>query len=582
MLRDLKKAPGKKETPEVASTAIDLGGFLGVPIYELTVRDERAREALETKYNHPNCSTDEFSETLDSYLNVRYPWRCNKTDCASTSPEGKADIQQKLRDAYRYALENDFNSLFNINKAMYFFNFSVKDLPDLFWPRFEILQDRTSNVQQEVFRCCISNAICCLEMIWDSLRTYPELIDELRPKNQTIYQLCFVRDLIVYNAPVPEVAWKEGEEELSVHKTVDMRMPSLARCTYFVLRFIGYTYLEADTQLQSSELQKDKGPTLSTEAFTEIFDLLGSAADDYPRLEDRLCEMLCRVFHLKDRAEAQKHDWFNFFTFTDWTWLTGRDLSFLDLVPAGETDFSSSPRRQPISRGSSCQCQEEESTPICQMCLRELKNLLLVSQKFHRLISSNAEYLETIWTEILHDFMSWEGAVTAKERRVLDSLGVAFPRLVAHALDRMVVMLHRNIEIVTEYNTKVICKSPENLSRLQYMGQLAILRYYTEQTGGVSSGDNPLQGTVGKYFHDKFKRIHGQLDDLRLCVLKLQRDLFDGGVSQMDSRKPKSRWIIHALSLSIPKRHEITLNLFRAVNCMLKILFSLAPIFPPV
>ena len=521
--KDLKKKTKDKDEQQSAHNTVDLKDFLGVPVYELTARDERAQAAVNAKYQQSNCDTAEFEEALESYLNARYPWRRIRT-AKSDQTSDKCIIQGKLRVIHRCVIEHDFGSIFKIGEDQQYFYLSFKDYPPhCLPPQVQIcLRYRGADQHRGIFRYSLSNAIGRIEIIWDSLRTIAVLVERLRPMENIIQQLCLFRDCTNLNSEsqCPEF----GDDEFTYY--LYSHMASAARSAYFMLQFVAYMYLDTESQSTSSGGSKYKDCTLSIADFNEMFQLIAAAAEELPMLEENICDKLCEIFNLKSREEAKKHDWFKFFTFCDWTWLLGPERSFLDFV-GGRTESSSATASSDttVDRINGCQHCEKPGAQTCPECLGEIKDVLLGNQKLARELTSFVKEDDLIYDDMVVLFTKFPstGFCCDQTLTTLHQVAMVMPRFVSHVVNRSLLALVRHAKFLLA-KCKV-CISPHHMLRLQYLCDLAMLQCYTYDTEYYfASGDIAIDKDA-ENFHCRSRSLCKQIDDYTVSIVKLLRDL---------------------------------------------------------
>ena len=352
-----------------------------------------------------------------------------------------------------------------------------------------------------------------------------ETAAQLLPKKRSFEQLCFFRDFIILRLipPVPENEVKEVD--FSVDEAVNVRLPSLARSAYFMLQFLAYTYLGKKSPSSSPPPYTDC--TVSSEAFIDMFNLLGSADDDPSILEVKVRDKLCEIFKLESRDEAKKHDWFKFFTFCDWTWLFGKERSFLDFAP-GKGPLPSSVTRDATQGGGfdDCLCQEQSSATMYQICLREIARLIRDTGTHSRSTTAYIQYWDTIWTDTVKAFHSRLDSCNDEREQTMNAIAVAFPRLMSHLVNKMVIGFVTYIDVKTRGFKLNVLKTPGNVSRLLFLEHYASLRHHTNQTAMyLASDDMAAKESALQYCSNAFQSIRKQLEDFRLCLMTLEADL---------------------------------------------------------
>ena len=60
VLKDVKRTSQKEDDHNSEAKDVDLKEFLGVPVYELTNRDEKTHFALSVKLTYPDWGLDEY------------------------------------------------------------------------------------------------------------------------------------------------------------------------------------------------------------------------------------------------------------------------------------------------------------------------------------------------------------------------------------------------------------------------------------------------------------------------------------------------------------------------------------------
>ena len=524
-LKDLKRETAeKKEEAQSAAKYVDLKEFLGVPAYELTSRDEIAQASLNVNYWQPDSDQAEYEEALDSYLKARYPWRRDRTEKACKLSD-KGTIQGKLRDIYRYIIDHDFASIFKIGTEMQYFHFSFKDFPVQCMPRYFVarLKDRTKDIHRKIFFYSVSNAIGRLEILWDSLRTIPELVDQLRPMNKIVQQLCLFRDFTNYSAK-PDLLEHIVEEEECIR--LNDYLASAARSAYFITQFIAYMYLDAESLSTSSATAKYKDNAVSMEDFYEMYQLITDVAEDLPIAEEYICDKLCEIFKLKSREEAKKHDWFNFFTFSDWTWLLGREYSIFDLVRSSESS-SATASSEPVVDGSyALLCCEKFGDELSPECRGALRGLLKKTQKLALSVSHNIEDYGKFFRDMLRDYTRFPSTGFSNDEalKTLHALAVELPRFMSSAVNQ--VMLGFVNLIMFNFQDKLkVGKASGHMLRLQFLKQMALLRSHTyETTDSIATYDSSLD-KYAEYCQGSLRNVNKWMEDYTVCVVKLLRDL---------------------------------------------------------
>ena len=522
-LKDLKKETAeKKDEAESAAKYIDLKEFLGVPAYKLTIRDERAQAALNAKCRQSKCDQAEYDEALDSYLKTRYPWRRDRTEKACKLSD-KGNIQGKLRDIYRYIIEHDFASIFKIGTEMQYFHVSFKEFPLQYMPRYFSLKltDRTKDIHRKIFCYSVSNAIGRLEILWDSLRTIPELVDQLNPMDKIIHELCLFRDFTNFS---PKPDFPEHKQEAVIR--FNDYLASAARSAYFIIQFIAYMYLDTESLSTSSAKAKYKHCTVSMDDFNEIYQLLTDAAEELPMLEENICDKLGEIFKLKSREEAKKHDWFNFFTFSDWSWLLGRERSFLDLVASSESTSATASSGTVVDGSSALQCCVKFGADFCPDCLETLEGMLIGTQKVALSVSLNIEQYDKYFYDMLRNYTRFPSTGFSNDEalKTLHALAVELPRFMSCDVNKFVSGIVHMVKFHFQDKLKV-SKASGHFLRLQFLEQMALLRSYTYETTDSIALDDTSLDKYAEYCQGSLRNVNKRMEDYTVCVVKLLRDL---------------------------------------------------------
>ena len=522
-LKDVKKTAEKEEDQKSEAKDVDLKEFLGVPVYELTNRDETAQVALSAKFTCPVWGMVEYEKALDTYLNARYPWRRIRTEKASkTSDQGV--FQATMRDIHLHAIEKDFGSLLQIATEMHFFHFSLKDYPPRFLPpsSLSIFKERNTDLQRSIFCFNVSSAIGRLEILWDSLRIIPEVADQLNQMDKIIQQLCLFRDYINYDYE-PESPTQEGLQRGTTY--IRVHITSAARCAYFMLQFIAYTYLNTESKCASSGEMKYKDFPVSMADFNELYQSIAAGGEDLSMLEENTCDKLCEIFKLKSREEAKKHDWFKFFTFKDWTWLLGPQRSFLDWVGSAKSSSAAASSDPPVDGSHACRCDGNSGEQTCPDCIGKIKGMLLRCQKVIRLHTDNIRSYETLYSHMLTGYTRYPctGFSSDEALTTLHKLAMEVPRYVAYVINSSLCNYGRTVK---RFETKLkFCATPGPVLQLTYLGLLALLRSFTYETAvSIASDDISLEKDT-EHIRSSLSNLHRQVDNFTVWAMKLLRDL---------------------------------------------------------
>ena len=522
-LKDVKKTAQKEDDHKSEAKYVDLKEFLGVPVYELTNRDETAHFALSIKLTYPDWGLAEYEEALDSYLNARYPWRSIRTEKASKTSD-KGTFQATVRDIHRHAIEKDFGSLFQIATEMQFFYFSFKDYPPLLMhPRsLPTFRNRNTDLHRNIFCYNVSSAIGRLEIIWDSLRTIPELVDQLRQMDNIIEQLCLFRDVITYKYD-PQRAREQGLQRGIIY--IHVHITSAARCAYFMLQFIAYMYLNTESQCASSGEMKYKDFPVSVADFNELYQSIAAGGEELSMLEENICDKLCEIFKLKSREEAKKHDWFKFVTFNDWTWLLGPQRSFLDSLGSTKSSSAAASSDSPVDESQSCRCDDNSGEQTCPDCIGKIKGMLLRYQKVMRLHTDNFRSYEEIYSHMLTGYtrFPYTGFRSDEALIILHKLAMEVPRYLTYLVNTTLTIYGcavKNFEIKLKF-----CATPSPVLQLEYLGYLAMLRSFTYETEVSVASDDILLEQDTEHFRSSLTNLQRQVDNFAVWVIKLLRKL---------------------------------------------------------
>ena len=464
-----------------------------------------------------------IEEALDSYLNARYPWRSIRTEKACKTSD-KGTFQATVRDIHRYAIEKDFGSVFQIATEMQFFYFSLKDYsPLLMHPgSLPTFRNRNTDLHRSIFSYSVSSAIGRLEIIWDSLRTIPELVDQLRQMDKIIEQLCLFRDIITYKYE-PQSATQEGRQKGITY--INVHITSAARCAYFMLQFIAYMYLNTESQCASSGEMKYKDFPVSVADFNELYQSIAAGGEELSMLEENICDKLCEILKLKSKEEAKKHDWFKFFTFNDWTWLFGPQRSFLDWVGSAKSSSAAASSDPPVDDSQSCRCDDNSGEQTCPDCIGKIKGLLLRYQKVMGWHRGNIRSYETLYSHMLTGYTRFPhtGFRSDEALTTLHKLAMGVPRYLTYLVNTSLAIYGRAVK---NFKTKLkFCATPSPVLQLEYLGYLAMVRSFTYETAvSVASDDISLEKDT-EHFRSSLTNLQRQVDNFAVWVIKLLRKL---------------------------------------------------------
>ena len=157
-----------------------------------------------------------------------------------------------------------------------------------------------------------------------------------------------------------------------------------------------------------------------------------------------------------------------------------------------------------------------------------MEDVLWKSQKIARSTRSYFQYWGTLWTNTVGSFTgtALQGSCNDKERQTLQSMARALPRFVSHVLNTFILLAVRSAQSHAKGFLLKSGKTPYNILRLQYLGTLACLRWYTDQTAGITASDDILpEASAQQYCWSRLARVNTHLEDFNVCVSRLLREL---------------------------------------------------------
>ena len=151
-------------------------------------------------------------------------------------------------------------------------------------------------------------------------------------------------------------------------------------------------------------------------------------------------------------------------------------------------------------------------------CLDTLKKALVRCGDAQRFVKAYFQEVEQIWYDMLEQHFSY----LDNGKLILDKLALVLPSFPSQEHDRLKITLLRDLEVMTKFFTISTCESPGTVSHLQYLGQLAVLRYFTAQTGDAlqSQVAAPEKGPQ-QCFNDTCQGEHRNINEFYRCLTKL-------------------------------------------------------------
>ena len=210
---------------------------------------------------------------------------------------------------------------------------------------------------------------------------------------------------------------------------------------------------------------------IASEAVGELFYLLGSAANTPSMLEEKVCDKLCDMFKLETRHDAKKHDWFKFFTFSDWKWIFGKERSFLDSVSGGGAACSNSATSW---RLDSCRC---DVSRMHKPCVDELKCLIMLTQKFLRRLEATVKALKDYWTVTVMSYTSNPDTSSNAVWSTLADIAKEHTSRIGLDLNIATIQCFVAIELHRYHFVFLTFNSADAMLQLQYMRYIAFMRY---------------------------------------------------------------------------------------------------------
>ena len=258
---------------------------------------------------------------------------------------------------------------------------------------------------------------------------------------------------------------------------------------------------------------------IASEAVGELFYLLGSAANTPSMLEEKVCDKLCDMFKLETRHDAKKHDWFKFFTFSDWKWIFGKERSFLDSVSGGGAACSNSATSW---RLDSCRC---DVSRMHKPCVDELKCLIMLTQKFLRRLEATVKALKDYWTVTVMSYTSNPDTSSNAVWSTLADIAKEHTSRIGLDLNIATIQCFVAIELHRYHFVFLTFNSPDAMLQLQYMRYIAFMRYYTNEIRFNSPYVKPSEENVQKLFSDTCTDITRKIWEFDLCLTKFTRNL---------------------------------------------------------